>query len=472
MSIYNPIDWAGVDDPWDGVTVNLEALHTIVCEVFRIPAAQCGPPVAIGLHHRKNYASVYSFQLPLRKVVARLVAPIKPLFKTEGEVAAMDFVRGRTSLPIPKVFAYCSEANNPVGVEWLLMEHVPGVEIGEAWDSLTFPQKRRLALDIVDIYDQLSRLKADGIGSIYHNTVAADDAVLLTKSSMSMSHNSSGTRRWAPLSSESLRLLKGLCKRSVKDGYNLGPLNEISLLKYELAVPSPSQTPPTFSSEDYFKLIAYNGNPPTRSDYDLPTREKFVELFHRIYNLYPTSQVLGPSSDSANFRFSHGDLHEGNIFIDPTTGAITGIIDWEAAGFRPLWTSLYGVGWFDEDSHRFISTAGGDDPAPSNFADDTPEDTKLRAFFRRELYRRNPDLFASFLGGIEMRAVMSAAADDPRPIGESDIFLRDYHDMGCWNVDRRGPFPWNMHAWLLKRLEFDAIERVSGENTISNISLI
>jgi hypothetical protein len=36
--------------------------------------------------------------------------------------------------------------------------------------------------------------------------------------------------------------------------------------------------------------------------------------------------VFGPSSD--DFHFSHGDLHEGNILIDPQSGAITGVIDW------------------------------------------------------------------------------------------------------------------------------------------------
>ena len=87
------VDWLGVEDPWVGVSVDMDALHSIVCQVLRVPATQCGPPVAIGLQQQANYARVYSFQLPSRTVVARLVAPVKPLFKTESEVAAMDFVR-------------------------------------------------------------------------------------------------------------------------------------------------------------------------------------------------------------------------------------------------------------------------------------------------------------------------------------------------------------------------------------------
>lgn len=89
------IDWLGVEDPWVGVNVDLVALQNVVCEVMHVPSTQCGPPVPIGHQQQANYARVYSFQLPSRTVVARLVAPVKPLFKTENEVAAMDFVRSK-----------------------------------------------------------------------------------------------------------------------------------------------------------------------------------------------------------------------------------------------------------------------------------------------------------------------------------------------------------------------------------------
>ncbi|KAJ3978582.1 hypothetical protein F5890DRAFT_1593975 [Lentinula detonsa] len=214
------LDYVGVDDPWIGVNVDLVALQSIVCQVFRIPTSQCGPPIVIALERHASYARVYSFQLPLRTVVARLVAPVKPLFKTEGEVAAMNFVRSHTSLPVPTVFAYCSDSSNAVGTEWLIIAE---------------------------------------------------------------------------------------------------PLD------YHLVVPSPSQTMPTFTPEEFFKLVAFNGNPPTRSDFDLPNREKCVELFQSIHRLYPSSTLFGPSEPS-NFYFSHGDLHDGNVLIDPKSGAITGIM--------------------------------------------------------------------------------------------------------------------------------------------------
>lgn len=37
--------------------------------------------------------------------------------------------------------------------------------------------------------------------------------------------------------------------------------------------------------------------------------------------------------------------------------------------------------------------------------------------------RKNPDLFACFYGDVELRAVLHVAVDDPRIVGEMDIFL-------------------------------------------------
>jgi hypothetical protein len=74
----------------------MAAMRRIVCETFHIPDSDCGSAIPVGVLEYASYARVYSFSLPgSRSIIARLVAPIKPLLKTEGEVAAMDFVRGK-----------------------------------------------------------------------------------------------------------------------------------------------------------------------------------------------------------------------------------------------------------------------------------------------------------------------------------------------------------------------------------------
>jgi hypothetical protein len=68
------------------------------------------------------------------KVVARLpfcVAGPRRLL-TQSEVATMDFLRRRCTLPIvPRVLAWSSEDNNPVGSEYIIMEYTEGVSGAE-----------------------------------------------------------------------------------------------------------------------------------------------------------------------------------------------------------------------------------------------------------------------------------------------------------------------------------------------------
>ena len=139
----------------------------------------------------------------------------------------------------------------------------------------------------------------------------------------------------------------------------------------------------------------------------LPLAKHVYNYSKSIRNLYPNYTEFGHSCD---FRFSLGDLHDANIFIDPQSGAITGIsIDWEAAAFRLLWAEFCGVGWFEEDNRRFIFSSNDRDP--ENFSEDTnPKDMELlRAFFRTELHKKNSYLFLCFLGGFELHAVLHAA---------------------------------------------------------------
>lgn len=41
--------------------------------------------------------------------------------------------------------------------------------------------------------------------------------------------------------------------------------------------------------------------------------------------------------DDVAIVFAHADISWENILVEPTTGAVTGIIDWEMAGFWPEW---------------------------------------------------------------------------------------------------------------------------------------
>ena len=42
-------------------------------------------------------------------------------------------------------------------------------------------------------------------------------------------------------------------------------------------------------------------------------------------------------SDDFPIGFAHADISWENILVDPATGAVTGVVEWDMAGFWPEW---------------------------------------------------------------------------------------------------------------------------------------
>ncbi|KAF5388927.1 hypothetical protein D9757_005133 [Collybiopsis confluens] len=122
----------------------------------------------------------------------------------------MDFVRQNTTLPVPVAYLYCSVASNPVGAEWLIMEHMPGVELASAWDRLKYPQKRTLARNLVDFYSQLSWLKAHIQDSPLARGILGPG-------------------------------IAASSKEHISSGYELGPIHDLSFINFALTMPTPSK---------------------------------------------------------------------------------------------------------------------------------------------------------------------------------------------------------------------------------------
>jgi aminoglycoside phosphotransferase (APT) family kinase protein len=53
---------------------------------------------------------------------------------------------------------------------------------------------------------------------------------------------------------------------------------------------------------------------------------------------------------AAPYTFTHGDLTNVNIMVE--NGSITGIIDWEMAGYYPVWWEYVGTSVADSEEDR------------------------------------------------------------------------------------------------------------------------
>jgi len=59
--------------------------------------------------------------------------------------------------------------------------------------------------------------------------------------------------------------------------------------------------------------------------------------------------MVSPMSSAERFVLGHLDLSPENILVEPETGAITGIVDWEFSGFVPDWMALSPPSWIADE---------------------------------------------------------------------------------------------------------------------------
>ena len=98
--------------------------------------------------------------------LARFPLPQCPSLRMKSEIATMKYVKERTKIPIPEVYAYDLSSNNPIGAPYMLMNKLPGEMLGCKWDSLSHELKRKILHQIVEILIELSTHRFPQIGSL------------------------------------------------------------------------------------------------------------------------------------------------------------------------------------------------------------------------------------------------------------------------------------------------------------------
>ncbi|CAK7229770.1 hypothetical protein SCUCBS95973_007340 [Sporothrix curviconia] len=72
----------------------------------------------------------------------------------ESEVATLQLL-AKTNVPAPRVYAFASTAENPVGTPYVIMEKMPGKPLD--WYTATTAQKDRVLEQLVVIYVELEK---------------------------------------------------------------------------------------------------------------------------------------------------------------------------------------------------------------------------------------------------------------------------------------------------------------------------
>jgi hypothetical protein len=84
----------------------------------------------------------------------------------EAEAATIEFVRRHTAIPAPAIFMYNSDASNPVGYEWMVMERMAGEPYYNVIEKWSLSRKEQLARTLADWGDSFFQLTFPKIGSL------------------------------------------------------------------------------------------------------------------------------------------------------------------------------------------------------------------------------------------------------------------------------------------------------------------
>ena len=282
------------------------------------------------------------YTITLRKIeeifpksyILRLALPMHPYYKLECDVATNELVRHLTDIPIPKIFAYDSSSDNVLGLEWILMEKLPGERANTHWVDIGNENHTKITRQLATWQDQLSRIVSNQIGGAY----------LL----------------WT---AETMEVFIGPCVNSTFTGdrailYNVphGPFN--SLIDYYDAILQINQhelMDPVnlLLSEDYSLL-----SPEQKAELGLIEAKREHILSSQLHKDNLENRREGPQAwweplrlpavdalraSLPNFvddepictRLRHSDVSTCNFLID-SDGNITALLDWEHIDFQPI----------------------------------------------------------------------------------------------------------------------------------------
>lgn len=98
-------------------------------------------------------------------------------YTTASEVATTDLLRSK-GVSVPRIFGRSADANNPVGVEYIIMEKASGIPLETRWFDLSKHERHYLVTSLVDIEKKLFDIPFGNFGIIYYKSDLPPDLQL------------------------------------------------------------------------------------------------------------------------------------------------------------------------------------------------------------------------------------------------------------------------------------------------------
>jgi len=234
-------------------------------------------------------------------------------YMMRSEFGTIKFIGERTKCPVPEVVAYDDKLDNTLGAPYILMKACTGISASEVWhdahpihkdwdrDTVDFPSKElaskreRILRSLAQAMAELRHLEFDKIGALDFETVDANGRPAI-----------GSLWEWnidPDLTAEDMATEKALIEKPVYDS---------SLELY------------TNGLLDVWPCEGHEGRPGV-----------IYGVLDALFRSDAFAKSVKPGDSEETFVLRHDDLNLQNVFCDPDTGEVTGIIDWERASTAP-----------------------------------------------------------------------------------------------------------------------------------------
>ncbi|KLO10052.1 hypothetical protein SCHPADRAFT_907227 [Schizopora paradoxa] len=261
--------------------------------------------------------------------VARVANPAFPKDKLESEVATMKYIAEKTTVPVPKVLSWCSDASNPVGAEYMFISKVPGVPADEVWPKLPLDAKKNMVRQLAECLCKLWELRFDSMGSLYLSPDGAGYTVgPIIDTHFHQADNKTGQLR-------------------VKEPIDLsefrGPFSSVS----SLLASGPKAELKLYAERREDLVVEAMG------------KAEHVESGHiAMEKALPLCDVYPGESPISNdvkepISLCLDDYRLSNFMINPETGDLNALIDFESATAAPGWLCAHIPYWLESEESIF-----------------------------------------------------------------------------------------------------------------------
>lgn len=117
-----------------------------------------------GFNHITSITLPSSFNGGHRDLILRV--PREDMSRPDQQVAILEYVRQRTSIPIPTIEASDFTCDNAVGKPYVLQHRIPGVDLASIWDELSHSQRCVIAKEMGGVIRTLLSLESPLAGII------------------------------------------------------------------------------------------------------------------------------------------------------------------------------------------------------------------------------------------------------------------------------------------------------------------